>query len=304
MLSSGIDTSQTDENTLYRTSPRLTYVARSASVPVPTPWLSSLSVRPLWRPRVVRPSWRPGARPSWRPRVRPVWRTPGRPSWPPPASTRWPRWRPTLPPPPPASPRACTRRPPSPPPPAATATGRHRRTPCKGRGRHAAAATTRPASPSPPGERTNKQRPVSGTKRIKHTEDVQCSSQVGKRAGCKRNWAQSSARTTKIRAQFSAQTTQIFLRVNDQNLVLWAIDENMGTNLQEFYKYFYIGCLKTQKQQLHFVTINLFLFYLFIYSDRAHVNRAGHKPVRAERSALGNRPGWNTDVNSSLHDSL
>ena len=44
-----------------------------------------------------------------------------------------------------------------------------------------------------------------------------------------------------------------------QNLVLWAIAENMGTNLQAFYKHFYIGCLKTQKQQLHFVKIiNIF----------------------------------------------
>ena len=76
-------------------------------------------------------------------------------------------------------------------------------------------------------------------------------------AGCKRNWAQSSARTSKIRAQFSAQTTQNLLRVNDQNLVLWAIDENMGTNLQAFYKHCYIGCLQTQKQQLHFVSIGL-----------------------------------------------
>ena len=71
----------------------------------------------------------------------------------------------------------------------------------------------------------------------------------GKRAGCKRNWAQSSARTTKIRAQFSAQTTQNLLCLNDQNL------ENMGTNLQAFYKYFYIGCLTTQQRQLHFVKI-------------------------------------------------
>ena len=37
---------------------------------------------------------------------------------------------------------------------------------------------------------------------------AQRSSQVGKRAGCKRNWAQPSARTAKIRAQFSAQTTK------------------------------------------------------------------------------------------------
>ena len=84
------------------------------------------------------------------------------------------------------------------------------------------------------------------------------------RAGCKRNWAQSSARTTKIRAQFSAQMTQNLLRVNDQNLVLWAIDENMGTNLQAFYKHFYIGCLKTQKQQLHFVKIQNKLFFFFL----------------------------------------
>ena len=93
----------------------------------------------------------------------------------------------------------------------------------------------------------------------------QCSSRVGKRAGCKRIWAQSSLRTTEIRAQFSAQTTQNLLRVNDQNLVLWAIDENMGTNLQAFYKHFYISCLKTQKQQLHFVKINNFFFFLNLF---------------------------------------
>ena len=45
----------------------------------------------------------------------------------------------------------------------------------------------------------------------------------------KRNWAQSIARTTKIRAQFSAQTKR------DLGTILWAIDENMGTNLQAFY---------------------------------------------------------------------
>ena len=98
--------------------------------------------------------------------------------------------------------------------------------------------------------------------------------------------AQSSTRTTKIRAQFSAQTTQNLLCVNDQNLVLWAIDENMGTNLQAFYKHFYIGCLKTQKTAI--------TFFVFFYSVRAHANRAGRKPVRAGRSALRNRPSWNT----------
>ena len=72
-------------------------------------------------------------------------------------------------------------------------------------------------------------------------------------------------RTTKIWAQFSAQTTQNLLRVNDQNLVLWAIDENMSTNLQEFFKHFYIGCLKTQKQQLNFVKITNQLIFLIFF---------------------------------------
>ena len=35
--------------------------------------------------------------------------------------------------------------------------------------------------------------------------------------------------------------------------ILWAIAEDTGTNLQAVYKHFYIGCLKTQKQLLHFV---------------------------------------------------
>ena len=87
---------------------------------------------------------------------------------------------------------------------------------------------------------------------------------------------------------------KIFLRVNDQNLVLWAIDENMGTNLQAFYKHFYIGCLKTQKQQLHLEKIIFFFNFFFFNSGRACVNRAGRKPVRAGRGALRNRPSWNT----------
>ena len=98
---------------------------------------------------------------------------------------------------------------------------------------------------------------------------------------------------TKIWAQFSAQTTQNLLRVNDQNLVLWAIDENMGTNLQAFYKHFYIGCLKTQKQQLHFVKIKNKLIFFF-----NNFFLAGRKPVRAGRSTLRNRPSWNTAVYS------
>ena len=92
--------------------------------------------------------------------------------------------------------------------------------------------------------------------------------------------------------------------MNDQNLVLWAIDENMGTNLQAFYKHLYISCLKTQKQQLHFVKIKInFFFFFFLNSGRAHVNRAGRKPVRAGRSALINRPSWNT-AGTQLLDNL
>ena len=83
----------------------------------------------------------------------------------------------------------------------------------------------------------------------------QCYSQVGKRAGCKRNRAQSSARTTKIRAQFSARTTHNraqfrarMTKIRSQSstrtkrglgTILWAIDENMGTNLLAFYKHSY-----------------------------------------------------------------
>ena len=58
----------------------------------------------------------------------------------------------------------------------------------------------------------------------------------------------------------------------------------MGTNLQAFYKLFYIGCLKTQKQQLHFVKINeknkfqiIFLFSI----------RAGHVKIWQGASQYG-----------------
>ena len=74
-----------------------------------------------------------------------------------------------------------------------------------------------------------------------------------------------------MRAQFSAQTTQNLLRVNDQNLVLWAIDENMGTNMQAFYKHFYICCLKTPKKAITFCKnkTKLFLLLFFLTSGRA-----------------------------------
>ena len=79
--------------------------------------------------------------------------------------------------------------------------------------------------------------------------------------------------------------TQNLLRVNDQNLVLWAIDENMGTNLQAFYKHFYISCLKTQKQQLHFVKIkNSFIFFSFKLIFFLIIREGACKSGRAQAS--------------------
>ena len=87
--------------------------------------------------------------------------------------------------------------------------------------------------------------------------------------------------------------------MNDQNLVLWAIDENMGTNLQAFLH----RLSENTKKAITFCKNKTF-FFLFIYffclifvlfnSGRARVNWAGRKPVRAGRSALINRPSWNT----------
>ena len=71
---------------------------------------------------------------------------------------------------------------------------------------------------------------------------------------------------------------------------VWAIDENMGTNLQAFYNHFYIGCLNTKQQ--HFE--NNFFFSFFFNSGRALYNRAGRKTVQAGRSTLRNMPSWNT----------
>ena len=75
----------------------------------------------------------------------------------------------------------------------------------------------------------------------------------------------------------------------------------MGTNLQAFYKHFYIGYLKTQKQQLHFVKIKenwrkkIKCFFCFGFLNRAGrcVQRAGRKTGRAGRS-------WNTGIVWSL----
>ena len=57
---------------------------------------------------------------------------------------------------------------------------------------------------------------------------------------------------------------------NEVWTLLWPFDENMGTNLQAFYKPFYIVCLKTQKQQLHFVNKkNLNYLFIFLFGQGA-----------------------------------
>ena len=61
---------------------------------------------------------------------------------------------------------------------------------------------------------------------------------------------------------------------------MWAIDENMGTNLQAFYKHFDIGCLKTQKQQYHFVKIKTKLIFFFLI-------RAGRMEIGQGASQYG-----------------
>ena len=60
----------------------------------------------------------------------------------------------------------------------------------------------------------------------------------------------------------------------------------MGTKPASILQSFLHPCLKTQKQQLHFVK----------NSDRALYNRAGRKTVRAGSSAFRNMPSWNTGL--------
>ena len=134
----------------------------------------------------------------------------------------------------------------------------------------------------------------------------QCSSQVGKRAGCKRNWAQSNARTTKIRAQFSAQTTQNraqfrarTTKIRSQSstrtkrglgTILWAIDGHKSASVLQAFLHWLSENTKTA---ITFCKNNfLFNYIFFLYSGRARINRAGRKSVRAGRSALRNRPSW------------
>ena len=95
---------------------------------------------------------------------------------------------------------------------------------------------------------------------------VQKKSGTISRANDQNSGAQFSAQTTQNRAQFNARIFRFknaFTRERPKRgpcTILWAIDDNVGTNLRAFYKHFYIGCLKTQKQQLHFVNQIFFCF--------------------------------------------
>ena len=136
---------------------------------------------------------------------------------------------------------------------------------------------------------------------------------LGKGQGAKEIWAQSSARTTKFQAQFSAQTAQnwahfrarmtklgTLLCMNDHNLItIQHVNETMsGHNfVGDWWKHFYISYLKTQtasvvwkhRQQLHLVKMYFHKIWV-----GCCVNRAGRKTIRAGRSALINMPSWNT----------
>ena len=61
------------------------------------------------------------------------------------------------------------------------------------------------------------------------------------------------ARTSKILAQSSTRTKR------DLGTILWAIDENMGTNLQALY-----SCLQTQKHKLYAQLFEQLLYLLGI----------------------------------------
>ena len=98
---------------------------------------------------------------------------------------------------------------------------------------------------------------------------------LGKGQGAKEIGHNLACERPKFGHNLVVQTTQNLLRVNDKFFVLWAIDENMGTNLQAFCKHFYIGCLKTQKQQLHFVKIKIKLLLFFWKLNKTNLIRAG-----------------------------
>ena len=100
---------------------------------------------------------------------------------------------------------------------------------------------------------------------------VQKKSGTISRANDQNSGAQFSAQTTQNRAQFNARIFRFknaFTRERPKRgpgTILWAINDNVGTNLRAFYKHFYIGCLKTQKQQLNFVEKKKLLIYIYFF---------------------------------------
>ena len=85
------------------------------------------------------------------------------------------------------------------------------------------------------------------------------------------NWAQSSTRTTKIWAQFSAQTKR------DLVTILWVIDENVGTNLQAFYS----SSAVWKHKNSNYMKKMYFLTNLMTIRAGCHANRAGRRGIRA-----------------------
>ena len=85
--------------------------------------------------------------------------------------------------------------------------------------------------------------------------------------------------------------------------ILWAIDENMGTNLQAVTSINFVHRLsENTKTGITFCKKKKNIFLFLNNSGRALYNRAGRKTVRAGHSALRNMPSWNTA--SAIYKSL
>ena len=89
--------------------------------------------------------------------------------------------------------------------------------------------------------------------------------------------------TNKIWAQSSTQMKR------DIGKILWAVDENMGTNLQAFYSSSAVGKHKNS---------NTCTIRAWRYINReGHMGmRAGRKILREGRRTLKNMPSWNLEV--------
>ena len=140
----------------------------------------------------------------------------------------------------------------------------------------------------------------------------------GSGAGCKRNWAQFSARTTKIQTQFSAQTTKnraqfrawttkSLLHSNAQNLgtIQQANETRSGHNFvgdrwNGHKSASIVQCTVHRLSENTKTEIVLKKNNIFNSGGCKRV-RAGRKRVRAGRSTLRNIPGWNSVIQLIIH---